>query len=74
MVSRRICKRFELVVPASHCKSLADILNAAWHACANTDLWKGIPGVVEHKDRILKDLVLKNIEIFEVEHILSGGS
>lgn len=71
--SKRIYERFKLVVPASQCKSLPDILNAAWQARHNKDLWKGIPSVLEHKDRILKDLALKNIEIFEVEQILKGG-
>lgn len=71
--SERIYRRFELVVPAQNCKSLSEILNAAWQAYGNSDLWKEIPNVVEHKDKILKDLVLKNIEIFEVEQILNGG-
>jgi len=71
--SKRIRKRLELVVPASRCKSLADILNASWQAYHDIDLWKSIPDVLERKDRILKDLVLKNIEIFEFEQILNGG-
>lgn len=71
--SNRIANRFELVVPAPRCKCLADILNAAWQAYGNPDLWKEIPEVVEHKNQILKDLVLKNIEIFEVEQILKSG-
>ena len=71
--SKKIYKRFKLVVPAQNCKSLSEILNAAWQAYGNPDLWKEIPNVVEHKDQILKDLVLKNIEIFEVEQILKGG-
>ena len=73
MESNRISKRFELVVPASRCKCLADILNAAWQAYGNHNLWKEVPEVVEHKNQILKDLVLKNIEIFEVEQILKSG-
>ncbi len=44
--SERIYKRFELVVPTSQCKSLPDILNAAWQAYLNKDLWKEISGVV----------------------------
>jgi len=70
---KRICKRFELVVPASQCKSLTDILNSAWQAYHDPDLWKKIPDVLERKNQILKDLVLKNIEIFEFEQILNGG-
>jgi len=48
-------------------------LNASWQAYHDIDLWKSIPDVLERKDQILKDLVLKNIEIFEVEQILNGG-
>ena len=48
-------------------------MNSAWQAYHNPDLWKNIPDVLGRKDQILKDLVLKNIEIFEVEQILSGG-
>ena len=66
----RICERFDFVVPASKCKSLTDILNSAWHAYHNPELWKNIPDIAKNKNQILKDLVLKNIEIFEVEEIL----
>ena len=66
----RICKRFDFVVPASKCKSLTDILNSAWHAYHNPELWKNIPDIAKNKNQILKNLVLKNIEIFEVEEIL----
>ena len=61
------------MVPAQHSKSLSNILNAAWMAYEDKSLWKSImeePG--RQKEQILKDLILKNIEIFEVEQILEN--
>ena len=68
--SERINARFKLVVPAKNCKGLAEILNAAWTAYNDEHLWDSIPQVAENRETILKELVLKNIEIFEVERIL----
>ena len=53
---------------------LADILNAAWKAFRQPDFWKDSPQVFEKKDLILKELVLKNIELFEIEQILQEAS
>ncbi|MGH8646488.1 MAG: hypothetical protein ACREX4_19330 [Gammaproteobacteria bacterium] len=66
----RICERFKRVVPAERCKSLADILNAGWRAKYDVNLWEDLPEVKVDKDGILKELVLKNIEVFEIEQIL----
>jgi len=66
----RIFKRFQHVVPAEGCIRISDILCAAWQAYNTKDLWQGIPGVENHKDRNLKELVLKNIEVYEIEQIL----
>jgi hypothetical protein len=52
---------------------LADILNAAWHLSEEESLWADRPQVFEKKDRLLKELVLKNIEIFEVEQRLRSS-
>jgi hypothetical protein len=71
---KRIRKQLGLMVPAQHCTSLSNILNAAWEAYEDRNLWKPTlkePG--RKKEQILKDLVLKNIEIFEVEQILLLG-
>ncbi len=63
----RILKRFKLIVPAEGAEGLSPILNAAWIAFKDDDFWKDMPHIYESKDRILKDLVMKNIEILEVE-------
>ncbi len=68
--SQRILGRFKRVVPAKGCKCLADIMNAAWIAYGDATFWVDIPQVVPRKDVILQELVLKNIELLEVEQIL----
>jgi len=70
--SDMIRKRFKFVVPAEKAKSLADILNGAWKAYNDSDLWKHLPKINEKKEDVLKDLVLKNIEIFTYEGLLEN--
>jgi len=70
--SDRICGRFKFVVPAQKAKSLADILNGAWKAHNDSGLWKQLPKINEKKEDVLKDLVLKNIEIFTCEGLLEN--
>ena len=55
---------FELLTPASRVGDLANILNAAWIAFHNQELWKG---VVDNRVETLNELVLKSIEILEIE-------
>lgn len=70
----RIQSRFARVVPAEHCKGLPDILNAAWKASEDPDLWKDMPDLLSLKHRTLKELVLKNIEVFEIEQIIQEAT
>lgn len=67
----RILNRFEKVVPAENCNSIVDILNAAWRAYHDQNLWRNNKNIFDNKSTILKDLVLKNIEVFEVEQIIN---
>ena len=64
---RRILRCVKQVVPAKDARSLADILNAAWLAFEDERLWESIPELHRKKDEVLKELILKNIEIFEIE-------
>ena len=64
-----ILERFKQVVPAENCKKLADIINAAWVVFNDDGFWKGIPQIYDRREETLKELVLKNIEIFEIEQI-----
>ena len=70
-----IYRDFEFVAPAQNAESLAHILNAAWKAFGTTDFWSNVPQIqnqqspAEFKEKILKELVLKSIEVFEFEEI-----
>lgn len=66
----RIYERLRKVVPGENCRTLPDILNAAWRAYEDPGLWEHIPQIREKKDSVLKNVVLKNIEVFEIEQIL----
>lgn len=65
----RILECYKRVMPAERCKSVADILNAAWVAFHDPTLWKDIPQIYKKKEQVLKSLVLKNLEIFDLEHV-----
>jgi hypothetical protein len=65
----RILKRFGLGVPAEGCKTIVDIVNAAWRAHLNIELLDTLPVPDLRKPAVLKELVLKNFEIFEIEQI-----
>lgn len=66
----RILARFRLVAPADNVQYLADIFNAAWLAYDDEAMWKDYPKIHMNRHEVLKDLVLKNLEIFEIERRL----
>jgi hypothetical protein len=65
----RIIGDFKSVAPASNAGCLANLLNAGWQCYHDKNLWKEIPQIRE-KDRTLKELILKSIEVFEYEQLL----
>jgi hypothetical protein len=67
---QRVLLRIKQVVPAENCKTVADILNAGWAAHGDENLWNESPAIKARKDQVLKELILKNFEIFEIERIL----
>lgn len=69
----RILAKFDLVVPAEKCAGLPDILNAAWRAFNDPAFWQNNPQISSKKDEVLKELVLKNIELFEIERIIGAA-
>lgn len=69
----RIYQRFKLAVPALECKSVVDILNAAWRGFEDDELWRDLPQVRENKESVLRELALKNLEIYEVEQLAKEG-
>jgi hypothetical protein len=70
----RIVGCFKKLIPATNCKYLGDILNAGWMAYEMAELWEELPHVKKKKDVVLKDLILKTIEILEIEQITKGES
>lgn len=70
-----IRSRFDLTVPCEDSKELGNILNAAWNAYHDDKLWSDclhIPADIR-KAR-LKELVLKNIEILDIEQMKGESS
>ena len=59
---------FENLVPISNARSLSDILNAAWLCFHNGIIWKKNPKVkFQDRRRLFNELVLKSIEVYEIE-------
>ncbi|MGH9905160.1 MAG: hypothetical protein ACRD8U_06190 [Pyrinomonadaceae bacterium] len=59
-------ERIENVVPIDRADSLSHIVNSAWNAIDNPNLWKNKVHITQ-RDRTLQDLILKSIEVFEIE-------
>lgn len=72
--AQRIYERFQMAIPAEGTKGLPEILNGAWQAADDTDLWKGLPTLREERGRVLRDLVLKTIEVLDIEQTLTEGN
>jgi hypothetical protein len=54
------------VIPTAKACSLTDILNAGWACYLDPDLWKNVTQIEnEDRDRVLKDLILKSLEVTE---------
>ena len=68
----RILDRFKFVVPAVEVKSLSNILNAAWDVYHDPKFWEHLPQI-QNRQRALKEVVLKNIEVLEIEQILQDA-
>jgi DNA-binding FadR family transcriptional regulator len=66
---RAVSVDFEAVAPATDAGCLANILNAGWRAFHNAGLWQEIPQI-RSKEKALKELILKSIEVFEYEQLL----
>lgn len=70
-VENCVKRYFKNLVPISDAKSLSDILNAAWLCFHNESIW-GRKQKIKSQDRIrlLNELVLKSIEVFEIDERL----
>jgi hypothetical protein len=64
-----VLQDFRAVAPATDAACLADILNAGWRAFHDKNLWIEIRQI-QSKEKTLKELILKSIEVFEYEQLL----
>jgi len=54
------------VIPTAKAYSLTDILNAGWECYLDPHLWENVSQIKkEDRDRVLKDLILKSLEVSE---------
>jgi hypothetical protein len=63
---------FKVLVPASGTNSLADIINAGYRAYHDDHLWEDRKELLGRKYPILFDVILKSIEVLEIEAILKA--
>lgn len=70
-----VCQAFEQIVPIVKAHTLTDVLNAGWRCYQREDLWQDIRHAKEagkaNKVGILQELILKSVEILEVEERLA---
>ncbi len=66
----KVYNAFKLVVPAAGIEDIANVINAGWKAYGSEDLWNTIPEVFGKRREVLRDLILKNFEILEIEEIM----
>jgi hypothetical protein len=64
-----IFRKLKGKVPAERAASLIAILNAAWKAFHEKDLWPELPTSSPQRDSLLKELTLKSLEILEFEYL-----
>lgn len=61
----------EVVAPVQQAGCLANILNAGWRGFHDEKLWSKIPQL-KSRSNVLKELLLKSIEVLEYEEIISS--
>lgn len=70
------------VVPARMSASLVDVLNAGWECNRDENLWNDIPQITGNKtedfeknrNRVLRDIMFKSMEVAEIHERLGGAS
>jgi len=69
-----IVQKLNSHVPASECKSLAHIINAGWSVSRDSTAMDKLLGADQRRLVTLNELLLKSIEVFEIENLLSEPS
>ena len=63
----KIVEAFRKLVPGTEAKSLCSITNAGWRAFHDPTFWSNYAHIRERKPVVLNELLLKTVEVFEVE-------
>ncbi len=66
-INLKISIQLRKAAPDEKSESLADILNAAWRLSEDPGLWSDRPQLLKKRERLLREVVLKNVDVFEVE-------
>lgn len=69
----KVLRKLHLVIPGEGAKSLAAILGAGWRAAEDGRLWIDAKLPVNSKSRVLRELVLKSVEVLDIEQTLEEG-
>ena len=70
--TKNIVEAFRKLIPGTGAKSLCSIANAGWRASHEANFWSNVPHIRERKPAVLNELLLKTVEVFEVEAVLRG--
>jgi hypothetical protein len=65
--ARHACERFRYGIPAEGMRHLADVINAGWLAYLDDEFWEDRPRWRERKFELLNELILKSLNVMELE-------
>lgn len=68
----RVYKAFEMLVPACDIGNLGELVNGGWKARLDQNLWYNNKAVWHRREQVINDLLLKSIEVMEVEGLMDG--
>jgi len=68
----QIVYAFEKLIPGTGATSLCSVANAGWKVFHDASFWSRYPHIRNRKTIVLNELLLKTVEIFEVEARLRG--
>ena len=67
-IVKRCLSSFRFFTPATGAKSLANILDAGWRVYRDPAFWESASHVPEDRVTVINELVLKSIEVLEIEN------
>lgn len=60
--------RLRNAVPIENARSLSDIVNCGWTALDDSEFWAQLDHIPD-RNKTLKELIIKSMEVFEIEQI-----